>query len=79
MGRFTLKWLFFALFSQDDIMDGLMEFCQLDKSKIPFLVIVDVSSQSIYKDFDTKTHTADSLKTLINKYIDGKIETSKLR
>ncbi|XP_071790233.1 nucleoredoxin-like [Asterias amurensis] len=64
---------------EDDIMEGLMEFCKLDKSKIPFLVIVDVSSQAIYKDFDTKTHTADSLKTLINKYIDGKIETSKLR
>ena len=64
---------------QDDVMEGLMEFCKLDKDKVPFLCIIDVSSQTIYKDYDTKEYTTDSLKELVNNYIAGKVATVKLR
>ncbi|XP_022096246.1 nucleoredoxin-like [Acanthaster planci] len=63
----------------DDIMDGLMEFCKLEASQIPFLCIIDIPSQSIYKNCDKKEYTTDELKALVGNYLSGKLEKQKLR
>ncbi|XP_038059235.1 nucleoredoxin-like [Patiria miniata] len=64
---------------EDDIIEGLTEFCKLEFSNVPFLCIIDVSSQSIYKDYDKKAYTSDELKALVTKYLDGQLEKQKLR
>ena len=64
---------------QDDVMDGLMEFCKFTPSQIPFICILNIPAQGVYKDVDTKEFTADSLKALVDDFVSGKLKLEKLR